>query len=185
MHIYPEQRQSSLEQRRMEQQQNMLRRLRSLPQAAQQPYDWIEFRRRAQQRVNAAARREAGTRTYLAIAAALVLVVVGIAAWMRGTRPGADLPVRLESADSAEVRTAAAERWLASLPSEPAVVHVGTRAAVTGLEDQIAQLDDFLSAARVEGVQPAKLVGVEERRALLVKSLVQVRYAETLVSASR
>ena len=71
------------------------------------------------------------------------------------------------------------------LPSEPGVVRVGTRSAVTGLEDRIAQLDDFLSAARVEGVQPATLADVEEQRALLIKSLVQVRYAETLVSELR
>ena len=82
-------------------------------------------------------------------------------------------------------RTDAAERWLASLPREPGVVRVGTRAVVTGLEDRIAQLDDYLSAARAEGVQPAALVGAEEQRALLVKSLAQVRYAETLVAEAR
>jgi hypothetical protein len=169
----------------MEQRQNMVRRLRSLPRDIQQPYDWVEFRRRAQLRASVATRKEVSTRTYLAIAAVLVLVVVGIAAWMRAARPGEELTARSESVDSADSRTDAAERWLASLPSEPVVVHVGTRAAVTGLEDRIAQLDDFLSAARVEGVQPAKLAEVEEQRVLLVKSLVQVRYAETLVSASR
>ncbi len=78
-----------------------------------------------------------------------------------------------------------AERWLAGLPDEPIVVRVGTRAAVAGLEDHIAQLDDVLSAARVEGAQPARLVALEEQRARLVKSLVQVRYAETLVAESR
>lgn len=169
----------------MEQQQDNVRRLRSLPQDMQPPYDWVEFRCRARRRANTAARREVNTRTYLAIAAALVLVVVGVAAWMRGLRSGEVMTARSESANSVDPRTDAAERWLASLPSEPVVVHVGTRAAVTRLEDQIAQLDDFLSTARVEGVQPAKLADVEEHRALLVKSLVQVRYAETLVSASR
>jgi len=65
------------------------------------------------------------------------------------------------------------------------VVRVGTRATIAGLEDRIAQLDDFLSMARAEGAQPAKLTAIEEQRTRLVNSLVQVRYAETLVSASR
>ena len=53
------------------------------------------------------------------------------------------------------------------------------------VRDRIAQLDDFLSAARVEGTPPAKLAAAEEQRARLVNSLVQGRYAETLVSRSR
>jgi hypothetical protein len=198
MYIDPEQRQGFVEQQRMEQQHNIARHLRSLPQEIRQPYDWTEFRRRAsRQRTNAYARA--------AIAAALLLAVVGVAAWLRVTRPGTpesiesnrtsrtyrpvssrDMavtgPGSLESVDS---RVAAEERWLVSLPSEPIVVRVGTRAAVAALEDRIAQLDDFLSAARAERTQPAKLVAVEEQRARLVNSLVQVRYAETLASESR
>jgi hypothetical protein len=119
-----------------------------------------------------------------------------MAAWIRVTRPDAPVPVESDATsgsattvtgppDAVEARADVAERWLASLPDEPVVVRVGTRAAVAGLEDRIAQLDDFLSAARVEGTQPAKLAAVEEQRARLVNSLVQVRYAETLVSASR
>ena len=95
---------------------------------------------------------------------------------------GFDAPVSPDNVDS---RAAASERWLASLPSEPIVIRVGTRAAVAGLEDRIAQLDDILSAARVEGTQPARLAALEEQRTRLVNSLVQVRYAETLVSESR
>jgi len=175
-------------------------RLRNLPRELAQPYDWTEFRRRARERAAAVARRDANARTTLAVAAALVLAVVGIAIWMRFTRSGgppdiagypmAETDWRVFEGDAGSVsgtdaRANAAERWLASLPTEPVVVRVGTRAAVTGLEDRIAQLDDYLSAARVAGVQPAKLVDVEAQRALLVRSLVQVRYAETLVSASR
>jgi hypothetical protein len=89
------------------------------------------------------------------------------------------------SPEELEKRADATERWLASLPSEPGVVRVGTQAAVAGLEDRIAQLDDLLSAARVEGAQPARLALLEQQRARLVNSLVQVRYAQTLVSASR
>jgi hypothetical protein len=207
MYIDPEQRQDFVERRPMEQQHNIARHLRSLPQEIRQPYDWIEFRRRASlQRTNAYAREGANKRKYAAIAAVLFLVVVGVAAWVRITRPGG-APESIESnrisrtggpvsardtavtgsgsPDSVDSRVAAEERWLVSLPSEPTVVRVGTRAAVAGLEDRIAQLDDFLSAARVEGTQPAKLAAAEEQRARLVNSLVQVRYAETLVSRSR
>ena len=133
---------------------------------------------------------------------ALVLVVLGLAAWMRLTRaelthPVANLapltanPARLQShadsdySSSVERRTDAAERWLANLPSEPGVVRVGTGAVVSGLEDRIAQLDDYLSTARIEGAQPAVLVGAEQQRALLVKSLAQVRYAQMLVAQVR
>jgi hypothetical protein len=188
MYIDPEQRQGFVEQRRMDQHHNIVRHLRVLPQEVPQPYDWTEFRRRELRRRAKAA--------YAAIAAALFLVVVGVAAWIRVTR--SDSPGSIESRStriagpaasgspaSVDSRADAAERWLVSLPSEPVVVRVGTRAAVAGLEDRIAQIDDFLSAARVEGTQPAKLVAVEEQRARLVNSLVQVRYAETLVSKSR
>jgi hypothetical protein len=200
MHIDPEQRQGIAERRHVEQRQHIARHLRSLPQETRHPYDWMEFRRRARERVNAETRRRVNNRKYAVLAAAFVLVIVGVAAWIRATRSStaasianqdtfvSDTPasVRDESKtrSGVEERAAAAERWLASLPNEPIVVRVGTRAAVAGLEDRIAQLDDVLSAARVEGAQPAKLAALEEQRVRLVNSLVQVRYAETLVSAS-
>jgi hypothetical protein len=189
MCIDREQRQGFIERRQMEQQHNIVRHLRSLPQEIGQPYDWTEFRRRASRQ---------RTKANAAIAAALFLAIVCVAAWIRVTRPGAPVftasesespglpgPAASGTPDSVDSRVDAEERWLVSLPSEPIVVRVGTRAAVAGLEDRIAQLDDFLSAARVEGTQPAKLVAMEEQRARLVNSLVQVRYAETLVSKSR
>jgi len=77
------------------------------------------------------------------------------------------------------------EQWLATLPREPAVVRVGTRAAVTGLEDRIAQVDDLLSVARVEQARPARLAALQQERTRLVGTLLQVRYAETLVDESR
>jgi len=51
-------------------------------------------------------------------------------------------------------RSRAIESWLATLPREPAVVRVGTRAAVAGLEDRIAQVDDLNDIIRIDGVQP-------------------------------
>ena len=182
MHFDPEQRQGPVG-HQVEYQQNIVRHLRSLPQEMHQPYDWLEFRGRARARITAAAHRRANHRKYAAIAAVFFLVVVGLAAWTRGRETSMSYWVK--PAPIVEARVDAQERWLASLPSEPVVVHVGTRAAVAGLEDRIAQLDDVLSEARVEGTQPAKLVALEEQRARLVTPLVQVRYAEPLVSASR
>ncbi|MFZ1904893.1 MAG: hypothetical protein WAU56_05825, partial [Steroidobacteraceae bacterium] len=80
---------------------------------------------------------------------------------------------------------AGADRWLASLPSEPLLVRVGTRAAVTTLEDRIAQVDDLLSAQRADRAPPAHLLALQQQRLQLVDSLAQVRYAETLADASR
>src|SRR5207253_1384811 len=80
---------------------------------------------------------------------------------------------------------AAAERWLESLPSEPAVVRVGTHAAVTGLEDRIAQLDDLLSEERLGQAPLARLVALQQERTRLVGTLAQVRYAEELADEWR
>jgi hypothetical protein len=194
MHIDPEQPQTLLEH-----QEAIAQRLRDLPHESTQPYDWAEFRRRAHRR--AASSRPGMSRRHAALAAAILLVVAGIAVWTRVTRPNpTPRGVALSQGDPrswgrgestnptsgmADVRSAAAEHWLASLPNDPPVVRVGTRAAVAGLEDRIAQLDDLLSEARVEGTQPASLVALQEQRARLVRSLAQVRYAETLVYESR
>jgi hypothetical protein len=77
------------------------------------------------------------------------------------------------------------EHWLASLPSEPALVRVGSRAAVTGLEDRIAQVDDLLSVERAEQAQPARLSALQAQRQQLMGALVRVRYAETLAASTR
>jgi hypothetical protein len=197
MHIDPEQRQGLAEQRPVEEEQSVARHLRSLPHEIRQPYDWIEFRSRARVRVSTGASGNDRNKQYLAIAAVLLLVIAGMAGWIRVTRSIAPDSIESGVSDAARVgpsteavpddvdsRVDVAERWLASLPGEPVVVRVGTRAAVAGLEDRIAQLDDLLSAARVEGTQPARLAALEQQRVRLVNSLVQVRYAETLVSES-
>lgn len=79
----------------------------------------------------------------------------------------------------------AATYWLAHLPHEPVVHRVGTQAAETGLVEQIATLDELLSAARVSGAPPERLAPLERQRAQLVGSLAQFRYAELLASATR
>lgn len=197
MHIDPEQHQGPVTPLRVDRQEDIARRLRGLPQETPQPYDWAQFQRRAREYSQDAARGDEINRKFAALAAAIVLAVVGLATWARLSHPDMlsqvvthhpsahDSGARVATSEQRVARADAAEVWLARLPSDPVVVRVGTRAVVTGLEDEIAQLDDYLSAARVEGVQPAKLADVEQQRALLVDSLVRVRYAEALVSASR
>jgi len=85
----------------------------------------------------------------------------------------------------AERSDAAADYWLERLPREPALVRVGTRAAVETLEDHIAQVDDLLTAERAGSAPAARLQALQQERTQLVSSLVQVRYAETLADASR
>jgi hypothetical protein len=84
----------------------------------------------------------------------------------------------------AALRSRAIESWLATLPREPVVVHVGTRAAVAGLEDRIAQVDDLLTTVRLDGMGPDRLAALQQERVRLVGSLARVRYAEVVASES-
>jgi hypothetical protein len=88
-----------------------------------------------------------------------------------------------ESAITAN-RSRAIESWLATLPREPAVVRVGTRAAVAGLEDRIAQVDDLMTSVRIDGLRPDRLAALQQERLRLVGSLAQVRFAEVVASES-
>lgn len=175
-------------------------RLRALPREAE-PYGWEEFRKR-----NAGLRRNSAwgdARDAVALrAAAAILLIAGasaFAAWMSARSvPPSHRPIVVGSSsstmaaagppgtrlDPADVRTRAMEAWLAQQPAEPAMVRVGAYATEAGLEDRIAQLDDLLTSARAEGVGSAGLSPLVEQRARLVSSLVQVRFAETLVAES-
>ena len=84
----------------------------------------------------------------------------------------------------AATRSRAIESWLATLPREPVVVRVGTRAAVAGLEDRIAQVDDLMTSVRIDGMRPDRLVALQQERLRLVGSLAQVRYAEVVAAES-
>jgi hypothetical protein len=168
----------------LEQPDALARLLRQLPDAGAPPYAWSEFQRRAEQRV-------LGRRSILrgqALAGVAVIAVAVVALSMRitdrpdsppATRPAAQPAYALPGAPTERL-----ERWLASLPEEPAVIRVGTRAAVTGLEDRIAEVDDLLSAEGTEPVQPARLAALQRERTRLVRTLAQVRYAETLADSS-
>jgi hypothetical protein len=158
------------------------RRLSQLPDGDAPPYGFAEFERRCGERIRAAQGLAGGYR----VAAGVVLALGILALWIRlgggpvpGVRPDAGSPA-LPNAHGASM-----ERWLDSLPKEPAVVRVGTRAAVTGLEDRIAQLDDLLSVELLDEARPAQLLALQQERTRLVGALVQVRYAETLADDSR
>jgi hypothetical protein len=92
-------------------------------------------------------------------------------------------PTQGESGIAAR-RSRAIESWLATLPQEPAVVRVGTRAAVAGLEDRIAQVDDLMTSMRIDGTRSDRLAALQQDRLRLVGSLAQVRYAEVVASRS-
>jgi hypothetical protein len=169
----------------LEQRRTLGRLLRELPVQAHPPYDFREFERRARR----GARPGYGiSRGQLLAASVLITVgIVGLA--LRLADPRRHAPPVAESNSAAPAGTASGtdsmERLLASLPREPAVVRVGDRAAVTGLEDRIAQVDDLLSAARGEPSQSARLLALQQERTRLMGALVQVRYAQTLADASR
>jgi hypothetical protein len=199
-------------------------RLRRLPSEMLPPYNWQEFQRRSERR-SAAVKLGLDWR-HVAAAAALLLVVCGIAVWgrvgpsgqhevagsgiftegatdrmsnARGPAGDVDALRELQSAEDdvqssragavgqpadAALRSRAIESWLATLPREPVVVHVGTRAAVAGLEDRIAQVDDLLTTVRLDGMGTDRLAALQQERVRLVGSLARVRYAEVVASES-
>jgi hypothetical protein len=165
-------------------------RLRRLSGQSFPPYDWLEFRRRAQIRVLARQRQAVNGLPYVAAAAALLVVVVGgmIAVLTHRGSPhviahAAPQPVEsLRGEGGPDAGTRVAERWLAALPPEPIIVRFGTRVAVTRLENQIAQVDDLLTAANFADAQPAHVAALQQERGRLVHSLAQVRYAEALAA---
>jgi hypothetical protein len=161
----------------------LLERLRELP-PAPPPYGWQEFQRRAQLHAPAAGHPHRPLGSAL-LASVLVLALLAVLVRLGGVS-GPSAPAELgPAAAETAASTAAMEHWLANQPREPALVRVGTRAAVMGLEDRIAQVDDLLSAERLEQGPAARLVALQQERTRLVGTLVQVRYAEQLAQESR
>jgi hypothetical protein len=177
----------------LEQRRTLTRLLRELPQEAAPPYSYGEFQRRARRRAGGVTRGLSGPQ----LLAASVLVALGVAALSLrlagpGTHPQPAAPhsestqaLPLPGSTGPAAGGDVMERLLAGLPREPAVARVSERAAVTGLEDRIAQVDELLSAARSDRAQPARIQTLQQERTRLVGTLLQVRYAETLADASR
>jgi hypothetical protein len=99
-------------------------------------------------------------------------------------RSRADADAQAFDAALAAIRSRAIESWLATLPREPVVMRVGTRAAVARLEDRIAQVDDLLTSVRLDGIRQDRLAALQQERVRLVGSLAQVRYAEVVAAES-
>jgi hypothetical protein len=155
------------------------RALRALPAEDAQPCSWLEFQRRQA----VAVRPSPLGAPVIAVAALLLVAVALLAVWARlgqGHAAATSGLVAAPSRPAAAEDAGAAERWLASLPREPAVVRVGTRADVLRLEDRIARVDELLTAGRANEAQPAHLVALQRERTQLVTALARVRYAETL-----
>ncbi len=182
--------------------------LAALPSECGEPYGWAEFECRARERVWKG-RERARTGWRLAAMAAVVLVfllcmvVLSRVQQPRVTAFGLDREavspdpavaadpriyansgVGVDAGNSSSPGIGAAERWLANAPPEPVIVRFGTRVAVVGLEDRIAQVDDLLTVANLSDKQPADVTALRRERERLVGSLAQVRYAETLVAES-
>src|SRR5690606_18219607 len=118
--------------------------LRRLPGDERPPYDWAEFRRRAQ----VGRRTSPVTWRHALLAAGLAAVVMSVALWSRltggdGLGEGRSVAAlsNPEPGDTALtpqrqrilLQAEASGRWLASLPAEPAVARFSTRAVVTDL----------------------------------------------------
>jgi hypothetical protein len=169
-------------------------RLRELPVELAPPLAWDEFRLHLQDlpaQPNRTTARQAWR--YAALAAGVATLVAGLAIWSRMNPQANELELAghvqaelpdLSLPDFRIIKQAeASERWLASLPTEPVVMRVGTRGAVADLEDRIALMDDVLSEEALDAVSPTHIVALQHERARLVNSLAQVRYAETLAAA--
>lgn len=168
-------------------------KLRELPTHSAVPINFAEFKEcQILERVRS---QRSLHRRQFAVAAAVSIVMIGaITFWRRVPSPGMS-PQRSAAPampatyypvpvawDEAAARSAASERWLAAQPEEPVIVRVGTRAAVTNLEDRIAWVDDTLSSMRANGGEAERARALQYERDRLVNSLAQVRYAETLVA---
>jgi hypothetical protein len=168
--------------------------LRHLPSESAPPIHWKEFKRR--QLLRRARARSAQQRQFALVAAVAVVMIGAVALWRYlppmqaptaqrlppAESPMAHRPIVPIAWDEAALRSVASERWLASQPAEPAIVRVGTRAAVTNLEDRIAWADDTLTSMRAKGGEADRARALQYERDRLVNSLAQVRYAETLAA---
>jgi hypothetical protein len=168
-------------------------KLRALPTESAVPISFAQFKER--QLLRHARLQRSSHRLQFAVAASVSIVMIGaITIWRRVPSPSVSTQRSTAPAmpatyypvpvawDEAATRSAASERWLASQPDEPVVVRVGTRAAVTNLEDRIAWIDDTLSAMRANGGEAERARALQYERDRLINSLAQVRFAETLAA---
>ena len=143
------------------------------------PYGYAQFRLRAE-------RSDVRRRQRLQWSGAAGVLVCGVLGALIWSVRGAQRPSPPVVEQQREyVIEAAKLQWLARQPQDPALVTVGARAASMALEDRIAWYDDMLSDAQVSGDSLGRVNAIQRQRAALLQSLLQVRYAEQLVAASR
>jgi hypothetical protein len=157
--------------------------------SSEAPYDWAEFQRRRQRSMLARLiERNRPAAVAAAVLAAILVTAVPYGRWSHERRAAIAPPESTARSDGSDLqqqaRTRALEGWLADLPHDHSLVRVGTHAAVSGLQDQIAALDDLMSAERIADARPTRLDALERQRAQLVNSLAQLQYAEMLASAN-
>lgn len=152
----------------------LARLLRELPVQGELPYDYAEFQRRAQR----SARNGRGQAA--AACAVLALAVIALSLRLGAPAPHIATDAAPPGGAGPAADGAPPEHERAFFPREPAVARLGTRVAVTTLEDRIAQLDDLLSDARASHDAAPQLQALQQERTRLFGTLLQVRYAETL-----
>lgn len=193
---------------------SIARRLRAAAdESAESPYGWAEFQRRRQHsRLTRVIERNRPAAVAAAVLAAVAVTAAPFLRSAHEIRSSHEVASTHEAPSShearsghalastsappgtatrtgltdrqAQARTQVIEGWLAGLPHNRVIVRVGTHAAVSSLQDQIAALDDLMSTERVRDAQPSRIEALEQQREQLVSSLAQLQYAEMLASAT-
>ncbi|MGH8179793.1 MAG: hypothetical protein ACRETR_02340, partial [Steroidobacteraceae bacterium] len=142
---------------------SIARRLRGASdQPGEAPYDWAEFqRRRGRSMLTRAIERNRPAAIAAAVVATLLVTAIPYLRSTHSPAPRLIPPNTMVDDDVSDrqerARTRAIEGWLARLPHDRVIVRVGTHAAVSSLQDQIAALDDLMSTERAAGAQPVRL----------------------------
>jgi hypothetical protein len=150
-------------------------RLRDLPAELEPPYDWQEFRRRERARMGQ--RRSPVRWEHAAVAAAITLLIAGLAFWGRAdrqpaatahVRTGVSAPARSESPRS-EVDAASSQALAEQMPAINADANAAVAAAVhAAVAAQLAALERSHESQQWLNSQPAEpaLVRVGPRLAV-------------------
>jgi hypothetical protein len=143
-----------------------LRQLAAADAALPPPYDFASF----QALRGAAPVARPGNAGWVAMAASVAALGVALVSWRLLEVPG-----------EATAVTTREESVAAETAEGPALVRVGSVAARADLEERIALIDALLSEAQVSGSAAEHIRAMQAGRTLLVDSLQQVAWAETLI----
>ena len=90
--------------------------------------------------------------------------------------PGGNLTTAAYTSLAGE--SARLERLLNEIPYQPRLTNAGTATTISGLQDQIAMVDQQLMYSRVNGLQPVQAEALWQERVDLMNALLHVRYAQ-------